>query len=80
MRLKAKVFMTGRSQAVRLPAAFRFDTPEVFVERNERTGDVVLSRRPSDWGEVFAALDRSGVPEDFLSDRGQEPPQERTSL
>ena len=32
----AKVFQNGRSQAVRLPAAFRFDTKEVFVRRDPR--------------------------------------------
>ena len=47
MRQKAKVFTNGRSQAVRLPAAFRFDTKEVFIDRNPRTGDVILSRKPA---------------------------------
>ena len=27
----AKIFTTGRSQAVRLPLEFRFDVPEVFI-------------------------------------------------
>ena len=39
----AKTFMTGRSQAVRLPAEFRFDTDEVYIRRDPVTGDVVLS-------------------------------------
>ncbi len=80
MRAKAKIFTTGRSQAVRLPAAFRFDTKEVYVDRDPRTGDVILSRRPAKWAEIFAALDRAGVPDDFLADRGDEPPQERSTL
>jgi len=80
MRVKAKIFTTGRSQAVRLPAAFRFDTKEVFVERDPRTGDVILSRKPAKWSEVFAALDRAGVPDDFLSDRDRSLPQERDTL
>ena len=29
----AKVFMTGRSQAVRLPKTYRFETDEVRIER-----------------------------------------------
>ena len=37
----AKVFTTGRSQAVRLPKAFRFDTAEVTIERQ---GDAVILR------------------------------------
>ncbi len=74
MRQKAKVFTIGRSQAVRLPAAFCFDTKEVFIERNPRTGDVILSRKPANWSEVFAALDRAGVSEDFLADRDRRLP------
>lgn len=77
MRLKAKIFRSGRSQAVRLPAAFRFDTAEVFIERDARTGDVILSHKPSDWDEVFRALDRASVPDNFLAHRDQGPPQER---
>lgn len=37
----AKVFTTGRSQAVRLPKAFRFDTAEVTVEK---VGNAVVLR------------------------------------
>jgi antitoxin VapB len=33
MRHTAKLFMNGRSQAVRLPAEFRFEGTEVFIER-----------------------------------------------
>jgi antitoxin VapB len=80
VRQKAKVFTNGRSQAVRLPAAFRFDTKEVFIDRNPRTGDVILSRKPANWSEVFAALDRAGVPEDLLADRDRSLPQERETV
>ena len=37
----AKIFTTGRSQAVRLPKAFRFNTSEVTIERQ---GDSVILR------------------------------------
>ena len=37
----AKVFTTGRSQAVRLPKAFRFDTDEVTIEK---VGNAVVLR------------------------------------
>lgn len=80
MRTKAKVFTTGRSQAVRLPAAFRFDSEEVYVDRDPRTGDVILSRRPAKWSELFAALDKAGIPDDFLEDRDRSLPQERQEL
>lgn len=74
----AKVFRNGRSQAVRLPAAFRFDTREVFVRRDNITGDLILSRRPADWEDLFEASDRVGTEgEGFLIDRGDSTPQVR---
>ena len=36
---KAKVFMTGRSQAVRNPLNFRFKTDEVYIREDPNTGD-----------------------------------------
>ncbi len=79
---KAKVFMSGRSQAVRIPASFRFPTSEVYIRRDPKSGDVILSQAPVSMAEIFAALDEVGVPEDFLSpnDRAQAPPQERPEL
>ncbi len=38
----AKLFMNGRSQAVRLPVAYRFDTNEIFIRQDPETGDVIL--------------------------------------
>jgi antitoxin VapB len=49
MQQTAKIFVTGRSQAVRLPLEFRFDVAEVFIRHDPVTGDVVLSRKPADW-------------------------------
>lgn len=49
MQQTAKIFVTGRSQAVRLPLEFRFDVTEVFIRHDPATGDVVLSRKPTDW-------------------------------
>jgi antitoxin VapB len=47
MAKTAKVFMNNRSQAVRLPKEFQFDTPEVFIRK---VGDeVILSPRPDNW-------------------------------
>ncbi len=69
----AKVFMSGRSQAVRLPVEFRFDCREVFIEKQ---GDaVVLRPKPQSWADFFARAPR--VPEDFLADRVDELPQDR---
>jgi antitoxin VapB len=73
MSQTAKLFINGRSQAVRLPAAYRFDTQEVFIRKDPSTGDVILSRRPDDWAGFLAATDAATVPTDFLS------PAERSS-
>lgn len=67
MSQTAKVFINGRSQAVRLPAAYRFDTDEVFIRKDPTTGDVILSRRPNDWSGFLAATEKMQVPDDFLN-------------
>jgi len=69
----AKLFNNGGSQAVRLPAEFRFSGEEVYVWRDERTGDVVLSEQTRKrWTDFVALRDRlRAVPDDFLSDRQQ---------
>ena len=64
----AKIFTTGRSQAVRLPLEFRFDVPEVFIRRDAASGDVVLSRRPSDWRGLLDAV-ALNAGDDFLIER-----------
>ncbi len=66
MSQTAKLFLNGRSQAVRLPAAYRFDTDEVFIRKDPATGDVILSRRPEDWDGFLAAVQGANVPVDFL--------------
>lgn len=62
----AKLFTNGRSQAVRLPDAFRFEAKEVFIRRDPETGDVILSRRPADWETFLRALKTAQVPAGFL--------------
>jgi antitoxin VapB len=77
---KAKVFMNGRSQAVRIPAAYRFSTDEVFVRRDPQSGSLILSESPGEWADLFAALDAAGIPDDFMADRAQGIPQAREEL
>jgi antitoxin VapB len=79
---KAKVFMSGRSQAVRIPAQFRFANSEVYIRRDPNTGDVILSQAPANLADIFAALDEIGVPDDFLTpaDRAQGLPQGRPEV
>ena len=69
MHQVAKIFATGRSQAVRLPVAYRFDAKEVFIRQDPETGDVILSRKPTTWDDFFSALKGVDVPSDFLSEK-----------
>jgi antitoxin VapB len=73
----AKLFRNGRSQAVRLPAEYRFEGSEVYVRRDPASGDVILSRRPESWESFFELMKTAKVPEDFLSTREDAPPQKR---
>jgi antitoxin VapB len=73
----ARLFRNGRSQAVRLPAEYRFKGTEVYVRRDPTTGDVVLSRRPDSWEDFFELMKTVDVPEDFLSDIPDLLPQNR---
>ncbi len=70
----AKLFATGGSQAVRLPAEFRFEgRTEVYIRRDEGTGDIILSTRsPMDWRAFMRLREQLGpADKDFLTDREQ---------
>ena len=70
----AKLFRNGRSQAVRLPARFRFEgADQVFVSK---VGDkVVLSAKPSSWEDFFDAKPEGAA--GFFRRRHDRPPQKR---
>jgi len=67
----AKLFKNGASQAVRLPAEFRFEGKEVYATRNSETGDVVLSSHPgsSAWRDFFALVQSTDSSDGFMSKR-----------
>jgi antitoxin VapB len=67
MSSTAKIFINGRSQAVRLPMAFRFDTDEVFIRQDPVSGDVILSKKPANWDGLLQLLPTLAVDDDFLS-------------
>ena len=77
---KARVFMSGRSQHVTIPAEFRFSTDEVYVRRDPRSGDLILSPAPKNWKAVFEALDAASFPDEFMDDRNQGTPETREPL
>jgi antitoxin VapB len=65
----AKVFWSGRSQAVRLPRAFRVDAGEVRIRRRGRA--IVLEPVPESWGwldDIAGKLDS-----DFVSAVREQP-------
>ena len=77
MRHTAKLFLNGRSQAVRLPAVFRFDCKEVFIRKDPDTGDIILSRKPGSWDDFFKLMETIEVPQDFMADRDNDLPPDR---
>lgn len=77
VRHTAKLFMNGRSQALRLPVNFRFDCDEVYIRKDPETGDIIISRKPGSWDDFFQLMETVNVPEDFMAERDNETRQER---
>ena len=64
MEKRAKIFENGRSQAVRLPKEYRFDSDEVRINK---IGDVVLiTSLESKWNNFMEAVDNFS--DDFLAE------------
>ena len=67
-----KVFMTGRSQAVRLPKEYRFDDDEVILNK---IGDVLIVIPKNKAKEIFlSSLDQFS--DDYMSDGRNQPSQQ----
>jgi antitoxin VapB len=71
----AKLFKTGRSQAVRLPKEFRFKGKEVRIRRLGQ--GVLLEPIDADWQHVFDEIERLRGDTIFPSGREQPAMQER---
>jgi len=69
----AKIFMTNRSQAVRLPKEYQFSTSEVFIRKEGE--DVILSPRPRDWHPYLESAPAAS--DTFMNDVEKLPAQER---
>lgn len=80
MGVTAKLFMSGRSQAIRLPAKFRLDAGEVLIER---VGGALWVQPKAAPGQTMAEWlagfyqSSDALPDDFLVDRKDNPPQTR---
>lgn len=73
----AKVFMSGRSQAVRLPKEFRVTGNELAITKVGRS--LVLSPIDADWSDFFRILLEFEFDEPIERDQPQEQ-QEREPL
>ncbi len=69
----AKIFMNGRSQAVRLPKEYRFDTDEVYITK--QGSSIVITEKKPTWDDFFDS--KPVFDDDFLADRLDAKPQER---
>jgi antitoxin VapB len=80
MSMLAKLFMSGRSQAIRWPAKLRIDASEVVIEQ---VGDAYLIKPQMRSGQNLGAWLRAfyaatePLPDAFLAKRDDQPPQER---
>lgn len=74
MNATAKVFTTGNSQAVRLPKAFRVEAQEMWISRNEVTGEITLKPKDDDQRKrnlktLFRLIQENPFTEDFIPER-----------
>jgi len=64
--IKTKTFMTGRSQAIRVPKEYRFGGDEIYI--NKIDGVLMVVEREKLWGIFEGSLDK--FTDDFMNDRG----------
>ncbi len=72
----AKIFVNGRSQAVRLPKEYRFDESDVFIKKID---DIVMLIPKNKVWKIFRNS-FSNFSDDLFLERNNELPQERDIL
>lgn len=72
----AKVFMNGRSQAIRLPKELRFETDTVYLRKEGN--EVIISANETDWDVFFDQTSAFG--DDFMAETRDLPAQERDAF
>ncbi len=70
----AKVFTNGNSQAIRLPKAFRVNVEEMWISKNEVTGEIILKPKDDDerlrkLNQLFKMIEENPITDDFLPPR-----------
>ncbi len=80
MTTTAKLFMSGRSQAIRLPAKLRLQAQQVRIEQIGNAlwvqPETAASDNMGQWLQEFYATTEA-LPPDFLADRNDAPPEQR---
>ena len=80
MTITAKLFMSGRSQAIRLPAKLRIDAKEVRIEQIGNAlwiqPETSAQRDLAQWLKTFYETS-DPLPDSYLADRHDTPPQTR---
>ncbi len=71
----ARIYTIGNNQIVILPPEYRFEGNEIFVRRDPKTGDVILSRKPHSWDGLLELHKTVAGHDDFMgpADRNQQP-------
>lgn len=72
----AKLFMNGKSQAVRLPKEFRFEGEEVFIKKQGNS--VILTPKGKPYANLLAAMGKASP--DFMTERDQGEFEKRAEL
>lgn len=77
MLATAKVFTTGNSQAIRLPKAFRVNVAEMWISKNEVSGEITLKPKADDQRQrnlaaLFKMVKEDPFTEDFIPPRSDE--------
>lgn len=71
-----KIFLNGRSQAIRLPKECRFENDEVYLKK---IGEMVIIMPKKDmWKDFFTGVNQFS--DDFLEERNQPSTQKRNTL
>ena len=75
MTASAKLFTTGRGQTVHLPKAFWLPGDEVWISKNESTGEIILTpKQPKEkLDALFKLIEAAEVPEEFMAERDNGP-------
>jgi antitoxin VapB len=72
----AKIFMNGRSMAVRLPKEFRFSENDLFIKKIGKI--VILIPKDDPWASLANSLDQ--VTDDYMETRDQPAQDSREQL